>query len=397
MAAAFFPLDKQLQVPDGHLLPHAQETLVSLSSELPFGRVVKHLARTLGVVVPVSTVRRQTLAVGQRMLEVHNEQAQPLADCPEEKASERLAMSSDGSMVPLVGGVWAEVKVVAIGQVERRKRKDKEEIVTTHLTYFARMSDATTFADQASAEMRRRGVERAKEVCAIQDGAEWIQGFVQGHRHDALRILDFAHAASYIYEIAAKVREAGGHLPVRWVNGVLHRLKHEGPARLLRHLSRLASRYPHIQEQVNYLQKRQSFMQYPTYQQQGWPIGSGSVESSHKFVVQARLKGSGMHWKPAHINPMLALRLALLNERWTESWQQQERLRQQQRQLKRQAHQQGRLRHQQSKGQTPAPTLPEAATPKPTRQKTGRSEAQYRWGRHTFSPRMLKQANGAKK
>jgi hypothetical protein len=397
VAAAFFPLDKQLQVPDGHLLPHAQETLVSLSSEMPFGRVVKHLKRTLGVVVPVSTVRRQTLAVGQRMLEVHNEQAQPLADCPEEKASERLAMSSDGSMVPLVGGVWAEVKVVAIGQVERRKRKDKEEIVTTHLTYFARMSDATTFADQASAEMRRRGVERAKEVCAIQDGAEWIQGFVQGHRHDALRILDFAHAASYIYEIAAKVREAGGHLPVRWVNGVLHRLKHEGPARLLRHLSRLASRYPHIQEQVNYLQKRQSFMQYPTYQQQGWPIGSGSVESSHKFVVQARLKGSGMHWKPAHINPMLALRLALLNERWTESWQQQERLRQQQRQLKRQAHQQGRLRHQQSKGQTPAPTLPEAATPKPTRQKTGRSEAQYRWGRHTFSPRMLKQANGAKK
>ena len=397
MAAAFFPLDKQLQVPDGHLLPHAQETLVSLSSEMPFGRVVKHLKRTLGVVVPVSTVRRQTLAVGQRMLEVHNEQAQPLADCPEEKASERLAMSSDGSMVPLVGGVWAEVKVVAIGQVERRKRKDKEEIVTTHLTYFARMSDATTFADQASAEMRRRGVERAKEVCAIQDGAEWIQGFVPGHRHDALRILDFAHAASYIYEIAAKVREAGGHLPVRWVNGVLHRLKHEGPARLLRHLSRLASRYPHIQEQVNYLQKRQSFLQYPTYQQQGWPIGSGSVESSHKFVVQARLKGSGMHWKPAHINPMLALRLALLNERWTESWQQQERLRQQQRQLKRQAHQQGRLPHQQSKGQTPAPTLPEAATPKPTRQKTGRSEAQYRWGRHTFSPRMLKQANGAKK
>jgi hypothetical protein len=40
------------------------------------------------------------------------------------------------------------------------------------------------------AEVRRRGVERAKEVCAIADGAEWIQGFVQSHRHDALRILD---------------------------------------------------------------------------------------------------------------------------------------------------------------------------------------------------------------
>ena len=112
--------------------------------------------------------------------------------------------------------------------------------------------------------MRRRGIERAKHVCAIQDGAEWIQGFVQGHRHDALRMLDFAHAASYVSESADKVRESGGHLPATWVDGVLHRLKHEGPARVLRHLTRLASRYPQVQEQVNYLQKRRELMDYPS-------------------------------------------------------------------------------------------------------------------------------------
>src|SRR5437764_10412964 len=126
-----------------------------MSCELRFGRAVKHLERTLGVVVHASTARRQTLAVGQRMLEVQNTQAQPLCACPEENASERMAMSSDGSMVPLVGGVWAEVKVVAIGAVERRTHKDKEQIVTTDLTYFARLAPAATFADQASAEIRR--------------------------------------------------------------------------------------------------------------------------------------------------------------------------------------------------------------------------------------------------
>jgi hypothetical protein len=396
--AGFFPLDQELQVPDGHLLPHAHETLVSMSSELPFGRAVKHLERTLGVVVHASTARRHSLEAGQRMLEVQNTQAQPLSACPEEEAAERMAMSSDGSMVPLVGGVWAEVKVVAIGAVERRMRKGEEQIVTTQITYFARMAPAATFADQASAELRRRGIERAKDVCAIQDGAEWIQGFVQGHRHDALRILDFAHAASYVYEIADKVREGGGHLPAKWVDGVLHRLKHEGPARVLRHVSRLARRSPQIQEQVTYLQKRRELMDYPTYQQQGWPIGSGSVESSHKLVVQARLKGPGMHWRPEHINPMLALRLALLNERWSESWQEQHRLRQHQRHLTRQARQQQRFREQQAKQQkAQPPPIPVPSTPKPTRQKTGRTEAQYRWGRQTFSARMLKQADGAKK
>ena len=91
--AGFFPLDKELQVPDGHLLPHAQETLVSLSSELPFGRVVKHLQRTLGVVVHASTARRQTLSVGQRVLEVQNTQAQPRSACPEEQRREHGAVS----------------------------------------------------------------------------------------------------------------------------------------------------------------------------------------------------------------------------------------------------------------------------------------------------------------
>jgi hypothetical protein len=166
---------------------------------------------------------------------------------------------------------------------------------------------------------------------------------------------------------------------------------------VLRHITRLARRYPQIQEQVTYLQKRRDLMDYPTYRASGWPIGSGSVESSHKLVVHARLKGPGMHWKPEHIHPMLALRLALLNERWEGAWQEQHRLRQRQRHLMRQTRQQQRVRERQAtRQQTQPPSVPVASTPKPKRQKTGRTEAQYRWGRQTISHRLLKQADGAK-
>lgn len=61
-------------------------------------------------------------------------------------------------------------------------------------------------------------------------------------------------------------------------------------------------------------------MQYPQFQQQGWPIGSGMVESANKLVVEARLKGAGMHWDPSHVNAMLALRNGVCNERWLEIW-----------------------------------------------------------------------------
>ena len=42
------------------------------------------------------------------------------------------------------------------------------------------------------------------------------------------------------------------------------------------------------------------------------------VESGHKVVMQRRMKQAGMRWKTDNINPMLALRMALCNQRWDE-------------------------------------------------------------------------------
>jgi hypothetical protein len=53
---------------------------------------------------------------------------------------------------------------------------------------------------------------------------------------------------------------------------------------------------------------------------QGYPIGSGGVESANKVVVEARLKGSGMHWARATVNPLVALRCRWCNGHWTREW-----------------------------------------------------------------------------
>jgi hypothetical protein len=88
-----------------------------------------------------------------------------------------------------------------------------------------------------------------------------------------------AYAAEYINDIGQAVQAAGGRLPARWFQGLLHLLKHQGPAQVLRHLNWLAARYrsPLLQEKLTYLLKREAHMQYPAYQEAGWPIGSGSV------------------------------------------------------------------------------------------------------------------------
>jgi hypothetical protein len=124
-------------------------------------------------------------------------------------------------------------------------------------------------------------------------------------------------------EMAELVKAAGTELSKDWLPTHLHTLKHQGPTAVLKEGERLLQKHPQLPElqtKVNSLCKREQQMQYPLYHQQGWPIGSGSVESANKGVVQARLNGAGMRWERSHVNPMLALRTAVCHDRWEEAW-----------------------------------------------------------------------------
>ena len=248
---------------------------------MPFEQARELLKDLMGMQVSKATARRTTLQTGAAALAECAAQEEHLkGDVPPgPDGADKQALSADGAFVHLVGGEWVEVKTLSIGEVTRTKRG---EVVTQHLSTFSRLAEASRFAEAALVETQRRGVDQAAEVCAVQDGAQWLQGLVDYHRADAVRILDFAHAAEYINEIGQAVQAEGGRLPARWLEGVLHRLKHQGPQRVLRHLRWLAARSPSptVQANLAYLQKREAHMQYPTSQAAGWPIGSGSVESA---------------------------------------------------------------------------------------------------------------------
>jgi hypothetical protein len=318
----FFPLDEQLGLVAGSLSPRSQEQLVHLATWMPFERAVQMLKRFTGVQISEATARRRTYQIGQATQEVQNAQTSAgVASSAESQG--KLIVSPDGAMVPLLHGQWAEVKTVVVGEVQ--PPGPDEQIHSTQLSYFSRMSDAQTFTEQASGELVRRGVDQARPVCAVMDGAEWIDGFVDWQCKDAIRILDFAHAAEYVSEIGQLAQAAGSVLPQNWLADLLHELKQKGPSEVLRQMRQLREKHLQVEEigkKVAYLEKREGRMQYPQYQAAGWPIGSGIVESGNKVVMQARLKGSGMHWEPAHVNPLLALRTGACNDRWDETIEQ---------------------------------------------------------------------------
>lgn len=76
-----------------------------------------------------------------------------------------------------------------------------------------------------------------------------------------------------------------------------------------------------IHQLANHLERFQNNIQYRTFRSLGLPIGSGEIESSHKYIPQKRLKLPGATWHPDRLNPMLALRVLKANYWWQDFWQ----------------------------------------------------------------------------
>jgi len=147
--------------------------------------------------------------------------------------------------------------------------------------------------------------------------------FIDLHYPEAVRMLDFAHAAEYLTAIAQTPGPTGPLLAPEELGQLRHALKLDGPDAVLSRLRMLVASQPTntvLASQVAYLETRRAQLQYPQFVADGWPIGSGIVESANKLVVEDRLKGAGMHWAAANVNPILALRNAVCNDRWDEVW-----------------------------------------------------------------------------
>jgi hypothetical protein len=304
--------------------------VVRLGGCCPFTRVPELVAHFTGVAVSETTARRLTEGAGAAYEAV---QAADLAGLeagagpePERGPAVQL-VSVDGAMVPLLAGAWGEVKTLAIGAVGPDPDAPGE-VKAAALSYFSRRAEAEAFGRQATVEVHRRGVATAGVVAGVVDGAPWCQGFLDLHRPDAVRVLDFYHAMGYLGAAAEATYGAGAPAAAAWREAQGHELKHHEPAAVLAAVRALptgeagapAAAVAAQQAALDYLEPRLDQLRYAEFRARGLPIGSGAMESGNKLVIEERMKGAGMHWAPEHVNPMVALRTAICGKRWGEEW-----------------------------------------------------------------------------
>jgi hypothetical protein len=309
-----------------------QATMTRLGSKMPYEQAVEEVWFNQRTCVEESTLRGTTNRHGKAAEAIAKAEADRLAQeaPPAEAKPKQCLVSADGATIRLTNGEWREVKTVVVGTFESQwnAQAGEVQVKTKDLSYFSRSYPIREFEYYALPELHRRGVFNAEKVVTVNDGSDWIQSFADYHFPQAIRILDFRHALDYLVGAGQAVLGEGTETFRQWFTTMAHQLKHKPPQRTLADLCLLQPK-AHTAEQMatldnarRYLQKREEQIDYPHFQSKGFPIGSGSVESSHKVVVHSRMKQAGMRWADENISPMLALRNLVCNGRWSAGWQQ---------------------------------------------------------------------------
>ena len=330
------PLKDRLGVEGEQYSVSVQRALVDFGSEQSFSRAAKRFKEHYGFEVGRTTLRNLTLQAAKeaepyielRLCEGKEAYQQSLY---ERRGVSELLVELDGCeirtgvlMSAAQAGVsdrrpqdrvrqenWREVRTGLVGPIESKER-----------LYVCRLDSYGDVCEQLFGMACLEGLTSRTQVVAPGDGAGGLREALLVPFAKAQYILDHPHLKSHFYETAEALGMSGAERE-GWVSAHMKQLWKGKVKGVLKKLRRRDEAEPHerLQRLIDFVERFQDCVHYGAYKARGWPIGSGEVESAHRYVPQERLKIPGACWHPDNVNPMLSLRVIRANDWWDEFWQ----------------------------------------------------------------------------
>lgn len=301
--------------------PGVKSLVAEMCARLTYSEAASLLGRVLGFGIEESSQQEIVIGIGK---ELRAEESARIEGCIDgediivtRERPSRLYVSMDAAKAH-TGGSWHDIKTGVV--FEGKRPQEGSERKTDEMgkpRYVAAQETSEEFGRRLYVRAQLCGLERAKMVVVIGDGAEWIWNEAKMHFPRSIQILDYYHACEHIYNLATVLYGESNANGKRWAKTHCDRLKTAGPQRLLKALKR---RKPKIEEQkealrlaIGYFRTHRRRMNYPKYLAKGIMIGSGPVEAACKVVVGQRLKQAGMRWSEGGADAILAVRTAVLS------------------------------------------------------------------------------------
>lgn len=278
-----------------------------------YGRSHEVLQKFISVEVSEAQVYRVTDCYGKQIGLTTDDTERTL--CPLQK-DEKLYIETDGSMIFTREDGWKEVKAGRLFKSGDCIRNDGKPGCITHSQYMAHLGDCKVFRERMEELIDAYGA-RAGQLVFISDGAPWIKNWVEDAYPDAVSILDYYHAAEHLYEFVNayfKDKDRGKC----WGKEQEKLLLESKVRRVIENIKTVAGEENETAVRlIDYYTTNQNRMDYTQYRKIGCGmIGSGAIESTHRTLVQKRMKQSGQRWSKTGAQNMLNLRVTNMNEQW---------------------------------------------------------------------------------
>lgn len=218
-------------------------------------------------------------------------------------------------------GAWREPKLLIIHTVNACGKTNNT---------FAPFIDASMKGPDAVFSLLKFYLEKinvcdAEKVLFVADGARWIWdrvarlftslGLPPKRCHE---LLDFYHAAEHLNKVSGLQKKLKPAERKRWFTKhrtMLRNGRNQEVVEAIKELCR-KSRNKKLRTERDYFIRNMNRMFYANIAGEGLPIGSGSVESAIRRVVNLRLKGASLFWLKETAEAMLYLRAHYKAGRW---------------------------------------------------------------------------------
>ncbi len=205
---------------------------------------------------------------------------------------------------------WRETRVAFARPLDDKQQR----------TFVAKMDKYPIIVQQLVGAAKDRGLFSGSQLFAVADGGNGLKESLENTFNGLQFILDYSHLKKHLFEAIDAM-----DFPKNRISSVKDIwLKKIASGQVLSLIHQLTSYQgpgaKKVKNLVDYLTRFKDCVHYDKFKSDGLPIGSGEVESSHKYIPQKRLKIAGATWHPDTINPMLGLRIIRANNWWSQFW-----------------------------------------------------------------------------
>lgn len=331
------PWEEKLRVGPRRLTKGAEEVVSMAGAMTSFGRAAEKTLPTMcGLRLSESTVQRVSEDAGQEIADAWVEKKTFGGETPwqwQHDAEQETCgyVGVDHVSIPQQGpnGAKAESRMAVVGILYNPQSEHDEELPRGYderrlLAGFYELDDFGLVMRRQAAQI---GWDDLQQQLAVSDAGQGLEDWARKGFPRATSILDFYHASQHVAKLATALHPQDALAAQEQTTTWCHQLKHEGGSSLRHTIEQLSLRgsaaWRETHHQVlQYFRNHEHRMDYPSYRQHGWQIGSGPVESACKRVVTQRLKGAGMRWskRGSHaMSHLCALHLSQSNQ-WSGFW-----------------------------------------------------------------------------